>query len=277
MGQGFIKKNGKPPSNAMDFEQLVNYTLLYHFGDEGVSGGWTWKDVSETGGYKPASFPSHTFNKNADNMYFFGDANGSYNYKGGIFTNNSLDLSQWVCAFIKSNISYGKQTFFSLQGFPEGSTDYADSNRIELVNVLDTDANGNPYHNFTPFALRYFSPKSGKYNVAFHFMSSGYNSDMGWTVYHCSLFKPDYGWETMCSLAGIEGVIDRDEFFSNREKISTVLSNESSVNYMIKRCTGEFMGFALMSSAFLSALASSPYKEKVYANEHWAKFLALAA
>ena len=56
-----------------------------------------------------------------------------------------------------------------------------------------------------------------------------------------------------------------------------LLSNESAVRYMIYNCTGDFMVSAIKSSVFLTALESSPYKEMVYANEHWAKFLAMVA
>ena len=52
-----------------------------------------------------------------------------------------------------------------------------------------------------------------------------------------------------------------------------LLSNEKTVEFMIKQCTGDFMVSAIQNQTFLTALNNSPFKEKIMANEHWAKFL----
>ena len=57
------------------------------------------------------------------------------------------------------------------------------------------------------------------------------------------------------------------------ENSSMILINEKAVEFMIKQCTGEFMASAISSEVFLTALNNSPYKDKIYANEHWSKFL----
>lgn len=64
--------------------------------------------------------------------------------------------------------------------------------------------------------------------------------------------------------------------------IVTILSNATdlfedtqALNYMALNCTGDFMISALSNSNFINAMNSSPNKEILLANEHWARFIAL--
>ena len=108
--------------------------------------------------------------------------------------------------------------------------------------------------------------------MVFSIDSWGWYGDVGAYLYHLTIFKPDE----------IQGLIERaniaattiNEILDNSE---IILNNENTVNYMITQCTGDFMAAAIQSEVFLTALNNSPYKTRVYANEHWAKFLNMVA
>lgn len=99
-----------------------------------------------------------------------------------------------------------------------------------------------------------------------------YSATASVSIHGVLLTKQD-DYATLAKKAGITAS-SIDDVLSASE---TLLSNKSAVNYMIYNCTGDFMVSAIQSSTFLTALNSSPYKELVYANEHWAKFLAMVA
>lgn len=58
---------------------------------------------------------------------------------------------------------------------------------------------------------------------------------------------------------------------------SIILGNESYVNYMLTRMTGNFMSEATNNATFRTAYTNSAYKSKIDANTHWHKFLTMNA
>lgn len=54
-----------------------------------------------------------------------------------------------------------------------------------------------------------------------------------------------------------------------------IFANYEAVRHMVFNCTGDFMIASVRSDTFLTALANSQYREMVYVNEHWTKFLAM--
>lgn len=91
-------------------------------------------------------------------------------------------------------------------------------------------------------------------------------------IYFCGLFKAD-DWQSLAELAGVQATSIAELL----TKSDVLLSDGGAVSFMAARCTGDFMIYALLSADFLSALATSPYSSMLYANEHWAKFLAMVA
>lgn len=92
-------------------------------------------------------------------------------------------------------------------------------------------------------------------------------------IYDIFFTKAD-DWQTLLSMAGVSATSLAD-FFSSASKIATLLSDESAVRIMLKKCTGDFMAQAVASQKFVTALESSPYNELIFDNEHWAKFLGM--
>ena len=93
-------------------------------------------------------------------------------------------------------------------------------------------------------------------------------------IYAYVLLKPD-DWKTLCSMASISAPADLATLIANTTSITAILANEAAVRYMVSKCTGDFMASFVASSACLSALDASPYKNIILANKHWAKFLAM--
>ena len=92
-------------------------------------------------------------------------------------------------------------------------------------------------------------------------------------VYYAFLLKSD-DWQTWLSKAGLSAASLAD-VMRDSTALTTLLSSHVATQYMLLQCTGDVMVSAIQSAAFKAALAASPYKDKIYANSHWAKFLAM--
>ena len=107
------------------------------------------------------------------------------------------------------------------------------------------------------------------------------NGDSGpWYVYiyAYALFKQD-NWQELCTIAGLNSSDYASEvnLCATSNAITTILNNKEAVDFMIYQCTGSFLCAFICSTTAKTALASSSYKTKIYANEHWNKFLAMVA
>lgn len=253
-------------------EQLINYTILYDYGDLGESGDWEYKRITDSTDTKDTAFASYTFTKNADNIYIYGKHNSNKNCKAGAFTKNKFDMSQYSAFFIKSNIgTKGPAIIVRFQTFLEDNTDRSKDSTTEYYLFNTPHDDGSILDTSRPIASGKIST-TGNRKMVFSIDSWGWYGDVGAYLYHLTLFKPD----------NIQGLVERahinattiDEILTNSE---VILNNENAVNYMIKQCTGDFMAIAIRNSTFLTALSNSPYSSLIYANEHWAKFLGMVS
>jgi len=80
-------------------------------------------------------------------------------------------------------------------------------------------------------------------------------------------------WEELASIAGISAASQTDLLSQS----ATLFQSIEAVTYLANACTGDFMAEAVLNSTFRSALNASEFSSVVYANEHWAKFLAMVA
>ena len=234
------KIKGKP-------EQLVNYTLLYDFGDEctDITGGWN--------GTRTFWCTMNKGTKNANNVYL--KASGGYSYVAPI---NEIDFTPYSKILTKINRShnsdYGWSRIFISPTTVCGATgkiEYAVGDAGDIIMLNDAGTTN------TYLTIGQDNTSSGTPATTFYFMS---------------LLKSD-DWSTLASIAGIT-VSSIDDILTNS---TTLLSNKNAVEYMIYNCTGDFMGSAIASETFLTALNNSQYKTIIMANEHWAKFLAMVA
>ncbi|MBQ8299900.1 MAG: hypothetical protein IJX99_08650 [Clostridia bacterium] len=250
------------------YNQLINYKMLYDYGDEciDVTGGWgITATVQSSNSYKrvdPIKNDNNIELKISSGTYQIAIANtlGPVSLSGytKILAKFSiLSRIQWgdIC-FIntltdtspstlgKIPLSNGDNSSYGLVG------DY-----LETVDISSTD---NVYL---------------KAHIQVGWASDG-TPDI--KLYSYALVKED-NWKELCTIAKLNpnDYIDEAELCANSTAIQTLLSNKEAVEFMIYNCTGDFMISAIQSSTFLTALNNSKYKTKIYANEHWAKFLTM--
>ena len=251
------------------YEQLINYTILYDYGNVGESGDWEAKRITNSTDSKDIAFSSTTFTKNADNIYIYGVYNSNKNSRLGAFTKNKFNMYEYNKMFVKSAIgTYGKNIRVNVCTFLEDNTDEGVSATTynQLYNV---PSSGTSLTVSLPSYVGNIST-TGNRKIAFEIVTMGYYSNIGAYLYHLTLFKPD-DFLTLAEKAEITATTI-DEILNNSE---ILLNNKDAVNFMLKQCTGDFMITAVKNSTFLAALNDSPYKTIIQANEHWNKFLNL--
>lgn len=250
---------GPAAETVPDYEQLINYTMLYDYGDECLSVGDSWAVSTDLNG---------TLTKNEDHMQ--------------LYLNNTNVYGRWVTAN-KDNISlessdYVKYGIIShVVGGCYNLRVLLNSNAQFLIDLEDTDDpsdSGHVISNRNMSINRIFDyplKESLTYaGVTYNCASAKNMTPLTMKVYALFLLKED-DWQTLASLAGLSvSTIDGMLLFSD-----VLLSNRKAVEFMIKQCTGSFMVSAVKSSVFLGELSISPYKTVILANEHWAKFLTM--
>lgn len=248
--------------------QQVNYTILYDYGDVGESGDWEYKVISDSSNSKDKAFASYVFNKNEDNMYLEGTPASGYNSKGAILTINKFDMSIYNMVYCKSGIDkYGRHAGIYLKTLLEDDTNLNTANPTSIT-LHKTPWDSAALSNSNPSLFSSLNT-SGNRKIAFYIESNGYNSVISGYLYHLTLFKPDTEYNNLANIMNIE-VSSINEILENS---SILLNNREAVQYMLSTLTGDFMATAIQSNAFLTELNNSPYKDLVYANEHWSKFL----
>lgn len=252
--------NDKKP----EYEQLVNYTMLYDAGDEceDVTGGWE-NSYTQGGG---------TFTKNTDNLYLY--AKGP-TYKKCCATVNTIDIDNYVNMYTKYKIAISNQNYCPCWW---GVTKVFES---AIENDSDTIKRGwlSSENSFEGFKSIDFSDvSSSNAYVAFKAQSNSISYSSTINIYEVFMVKQD-NWEELCIIAGLTPSDYTDEvtLCADNTAIVTILSNKQAVEFMVYQCTGSFMAKAIQSSTFLTALNSSDYGTLVYANEHWIKFLNMVA
>lgn len=248
--------------------QVINYALIYYLGNEftNVDGTDEEKYAISTGGWS---------------------ANGSTRWSGGLTkawakTNTNINITNWSKCFIRgklyravgvgggANLGVGvgigkydghSATMFSttynsyIRGVSEGST-------ISFLSLGESINGGNNPINLGGYSIcgpeLAFTKGTNKLNF--------YSSDDNLSVFSTGFVKID-------DISGLS------EYGND---IATILSNATdlftditTLNWMALNCTGDFMISALSNSNFINAMNSSPNKEILLANEHWARFIAL--
>lgn len=266
--------------------QIVNYAMLYDYGDEcgEITGGWIGHEADSW-------YTAGDYVKNTDNLYMYENV-ADYGMPA-FTTNTTFDLTQ--CAkfgFIatwsafSSSPSYQSnspilyitnKTLWNIRDSTTKSAILFDDNKVygerisqntpKLV-ICDINSSRNSGDRLT-----YYTDIINSCHLSFTVSCGSYSYDTATAnIYMFALFKND-DIATLASKAGITASSITDILTNS----STLLANESAVNFMCKKCTGDFMASAMASDTFLTALESSPYKNKVYANPHWAKFLAMVS
>ena len=245
------------------YEQLVNYTMLYDYGDEctDVTGGWSVTS------YKYGSYTASAL-KQSDHIYL-------KSYRALAYSDSAVNFSKYEI------IGYYMETkgrasanasgqWLSLAASKSVSSACLNNWEGDIVEGAFKINYGYPNAEKRLFVFSIPSNlKSARYMGV---MSDDNNCNAYIKLYGVVVFKTD-NWSGLATKAGVSA----SSISALLGYSSIILNNKDAVNFMVAQCTGDFMATAVNTSAFLTALNSSPYKEKVYANEHWAKFLAMVA
>lgn len=246
-------------NKAGEYEQLVNYTMLYDYGNEcvDITGGWsnTYSTDSSSG----------TYTENSDNIYLY--VKNSKRRERCAGTENTIDLYDYSKVIINWLIFCNSAACScSLScGNTKGISQATSSNFLAIKS-----------ESYITHEIKCISTLDVSNITASAYIQVGALSSNSYTarvnMYSCALLKPD-NWQKLAEKSGITA-ISIDDILTNS---SVLLANEQAVDFMIKQCTGDFMASAVASETFLTALNNSPYKTIIMANEHWAKFLAFAS
>lgn len=230
-----------------DYEQLINYTMLYDYGDE---------CTNITGGFKV--FNKGSVTKNSTNMVI-----PSYNGGGAGFGVQTINMIDNLIQYTKA----GAVSSWSI-------TSQAGDQRTNAIRIFESDSSLGEY-SLTTSGLTTAAKGLRVTDISSNTIDSAYIAyECFWvktytaTIYAIFLLKTD-DYLTLAKKANITATTI-DEILVNSE---VLLNNQKAVDFMIKQCTGDFMASAVMSSTFLTAFESSPYKTLIQANEHWNKFL----
>jgi hypothetical protein len=246
--------------------QLVHYKMLFDNGDEctDITGGWDGY-ISSTVSYYSGTKSKLT--AGTDEMHNASSIN--FRQWSSRVTNNTINYTDYtyIGACFKS-VSFGRHSQFRFNINSSATQDKETQTNV-VGFYVPTQNQGGTYTSKTIMTQAITTYSSGCY-VTMNVVGTGSPSG-GYGYIYTVFFLQDDDWQSLASEAGITASSISDILTQS----STLLSNESAVNFMIKNCTGNFMVDALNSSTFMSALNSSQYKSTIYANEHWNKFLTM--
>lgn len=254
------------------YEQLVNYTMLYDYGDEctDVTGGWQVKGWRN---YSNATAKAPTITKGSKQISASIASSSTY-VSGVLEVVNKIDMTPYS----KISLTYSASGATEKAGYDDITFYLADSSQSYYAS--------SPYFLYELLKISWDGLQSKTVNtttVNFDIASVTNVAEIiiGMLTYQATLkvnvdllyFTKQDNITTLASKANISAT----DIATILASSSTLLSNKDAVDFMIAQCTGDFMASAIQNSTFMTALVSSPYKEKIYANEHWAKFLAMVA
>lgn len=268
------------------YSQIINYKMLYDYGDEciDVTGGWDTYNKNLYNYYSSANMA--TKNQTFINVTTSGSGKRTYS----LFTNSFINVTEFSNIFIKNS-------WLKLTGSNKGAswvmlsdepTNGEGSNYLRKllhgrggnVTVNTNNETATYYHciNLNELDSSLIQPSLSSVSLGFVWDYENTGSELNSSVFACAILKQD-NWQELCTIAGLNSsdYTDEAELCANSTAIQTLLSNEEAVEFMIYNCTGEFMAKAITSDTFLTVLNNSEYKTKIYANEHWAKFLNMVA
>lgn len=260
--------------------QVINYTMLYDgsLGESGEDGANVCFDVN--GGYsnyyRNTSY-GHTATYNSDNIHLVkSSARDSAN--SGITTNNPITLDDYSGFLIKVKARHLSSHTSAYNDRPYNSGFVTDKGyvaerlwQIEHKNVTSAEFDGIEFHkkDSTVIGQCYYQIQANGHN--------GTNLSSSYVYLYAAVLVKEDDYNALCDKAGVSTYATVDALIADTTAISAILSNETAVRFMCKRCTGDFMALFVASSACISLLESSPYKNIVQTNGHWAKFLGMVA
>ena len=244
--------------------QIVNYVMLYDYGKE---------CVDLTGGWGMYNYPTYV------NYGVFGEKNDTYIHSGAntsdsnvhknVYAENLIDVTGYS-GFALLVYLHNSNIIAGLINKKPNNNDaiWEPSDKIQMGTVATT---GVVSRTDEKVFVNQNINLTGSYY--FGYWSSRYSGSSFYSNFYAGLLYKEDDWQTLAGIAGITaGSID--DILTNS---SVLLSNEEAVKFMVYNCTGDFMVSAIQSSTFLTALNNSEYKTKIYANEHWSKFLSMVA
>jgi hypothetical protein len=245
------------------YKQLVNYTMLYDYGDEctNITGGW------EGTTYRTNAIVS----KRINNIHI-------HSYRASAYTLGKINLTDYLKVFLR---------MYTLGRSTSNSQFIYLTDDIKIKNGMIDNETWTGFilsKNENPNVANYSNVKCNipsKYRTTKHVavMSDGGDKAEAFIdMYNFAIFKQD-NWQDLCNKAGLtlSDYTDETALCADSTAISTILDSEEAVEYMIYQCTGSFMAEFIASSTALTALNNSQYKTIIMANEHWSKFLSMVA
>ena len=243
-----------------EYEQIVNYTMLYDAGDEceEVTGGWESNKLVLTSGWTAGTV---TF----DNSHVKLSKASGEKKSATITTKNVIDLSPYNSVVFKTfDGSFG--TYCSARIYLNTlGDDYCSSG----VRLYETNERVTSPVISTADISAY--KESKMFSLIVTDNGSGGSGSATLSLSNMLLTKPD-DWQTLCTKAKVTAPSDLSTLIADTTSLSTIFSNEDAVRFMVAQCTGDFMVSVLNDSSALEALKASPYLNIVVANTHWAKF-----
>lgn len=249
--------------NPSNYDQIQNYYLIYDRGTEYVGLKYQAENTSY-GGF---------ITKNSDHYYIGRKAQTNMLWSGGLIsTSSTVDLTGWNTASFLFNSKTNSYEDIDTAGNQEAGsfvTSYSGmSNGVWSYEILAwsdlvviggqatfSDVSSINTSKYIKYTVR------GEHGTVYNHYLTG-----------IALSKSD-DIATLASKAGISNATISNILNNS----STLLNNYDAVQWMIKRCTGDFMIRAVSNANFKSALNNSPFKSYVTGNTHWAKFLAMTA
>lgn len=283
---------GKAISKDIPTEQKINYTMLYDniYNDvdenqcKDATGGWSsgWVFYNQT--------PYGKFELSETGMSY-GEDHSAYFDSKYAYTLNELNFDDIDFLFIKLN-AYGYNSNTSYPMYDRYSYGPKDDNKWTPGGYMYVSGNtwvapdGYQFaqYQITSIDTTYVKKANVKtitgnrHLILWATSSATGGQKLIDTCYNLAGLHQD-DWQTLCTIAGLNAEDYENEvaLCADANAITTILSNNSAVQYMIYNCTGSFMGEFVSNEDCLTALNNSEYKTLIQSNEHWNKFLNMVA
>ena len=242
-----------------EYKQEIHYLMLYDYGDmcRDVTGGYYESVIEPSWGDGVG-----TATVGSTYLQCYGAGNGSIAFT----TNRPVDFTEYakLCGVYERSEANSNVWQYIVYTGKNKLPNSSGTGRLWLGNTVG----GSISKRFAVYADISAMPGG-------HYVGVGTNFTYTEKYYMLCIVKED-DWQTWLSKARF-AFASLEAVMSNSAALTTLLSNRTATQYMLLQCTGTVMVAAIQSSSFLAALNSSPYKQEIYANQHWAKFLRMVA
>lgn len=245
-------------------------TYLFKYGDDLFA---TMSGNTITMSYGSITLPLSGIIHNTSWAYYYGTTGSGYSFTGdGNITYQTNYISQ-TQNNLGPNGTRGVRTTSTITGYNTMIVKATQNNTYSsLVAGYSTTAANYPATRgaVTSGSLYIRSlPTSGAIYPAVGMYNSKSSTDsIGQHIYMIAFAKADSPWQ-------YQGLA---QYGSSNAAIlanaATLVNDPYALYVLATKCTGDFMWAAVNTSAFTTALASSPYKNILYASEDWCKALA---